>query len=232
MPACDYCEESFDDETACLDHLAATHGGELSRIDQRRVEARASDEDERSLTTYAVVGLALALIAGLGAVGVGGLDLGTQTDEYGLPTEGSHPALDDLESFEQNGRTHVARDVDYQRVPPLSGPHANTPASAGFYDQTPRLESLVHSLEHGAVVIYYDPAAVSDDTRSRLRDLPSEFDDPFASVIVAPHPADDPPADVTLTAWRHRLRLDAYDADAVEAFLADYLGRGPERPVR
>jgi len=39
MPDCNYCEESFADEDAYLDHLAEAHDdSELSRIDQRRVE--------------------------------------------------------------------------------------------------------------------------------------------------------------------------------------------------
>lgn len=38
MPDCDYCEEAFDSEEAYLQHLATTHEGELSLIDQRRIE--------------------------------------------------------------------------------------------------------------------------------------------------------------------------------------------------
>ena len=41
MPDCDYCEESFADEDAYLDHLADVHEGELGAIDRRRVADRA-----------------------------------------------------------------------------------------------------------------------------------------------------------------------------------------------
>jgi hypothetical protein len=37
MPDCSYCEESFGDEDAYLDHLAAAHDDELGPIDRRRV---------------------------------------------------------------------------------------------------------------------------------------------------------------------------------------------------
>jgi hypothetical protein len=49
---------------------------------------------------------------------------------------------------------------------------------------------------------------------------------------VVPNPADDPRAAYVLTAWRHRLTMDSYDEATVRAFLAEYLGRGPENPVR
>lgn len=37
MAECDYCGEAFGDEEALLEHMRDEHGGELSRIDQRRV---------------------------------------------------------------------------------------------------------------------------------------------------------------------------------------------------
>ncbi len=35
-----------------------------------------------------------------------------------------------------------------------------------------------------------------------------------------------------LTAWDKMLKLDKYDPQVVKAFLAEYLGRGPESPGR
>ncbi|TSA55267.1 MAG: DUF3105 domain-containing protein, partial [Dehalococcoidia bacterium] len=35
-----------------------------------------------------------------------------------------------------------------------------------------------------------------------------------------------------LTAWDKMLKLDKYDPRVVTAFLAEYLGRGPENPIR
>jgi hypothetical protein len=45
MPACDYCEESFEDEEALLRHMGDVHAGELGTIDQRRVEDIAGGDD-------------------------------------------------------------------------------------------------------------------------------------------------------------------------------------------
>jgi len=79
MPDCDYCDDSFADESAYLDHLEADHRGELGAIDRRRIDADADDEEGRDLALYAVGILGVALIAGLltyivisGALGEGG----------------------------------------------------------------------------------------------------------------------------------------------------------------
>jgi hypothetical protein len=70
MPDCNYCEESFADEEAYLDHLAASHErGELSRIDRRRVEGH-SDDEGGGLPTgpLIIIGLVLFSAAVIGYV--------------------------------------------------------------------------------------------------------------------------------------------------------------------
>jgi len=37
---------------------------------------------------------------------------------------------------------------------------------------------------------------------------------------------------IVLTAWRKRLKLDAFDTKIAAAFIDAYRGRGPERQVR
>jgi len=149
-----------------------------------------------------------------------------------LPERGDEEYIQDVEQFESQGREHVPGEVNYERTPPLSGSHSSRATSAGFYEEGRNLENLVHSLEHGAVIVYYDPDALTEDAESDLREWASNYTDPLASVIVVPSPNDEPEAPYTLTAWRHRLRLSEYDPDAVRAFIAEYLGRGPEHPVR
>ena len=149
-----------------------------------------------------------------------------------LPNRGDDQWISQVETFESQGREHRSGDIDYDRVPPLSGPHWSDWESAGFYTETPRLEGLVHSLEHGAVVIYYDEANLTNESEASLRAWAANKDGQWQSVIVAPNPNEDPRGDYVLTAWTHRLVLEDYDAEAVQAFAAEYLGRGPENPVR
>lgn len=64
MPDCDYCEASFDDEAAYLDHLREVHADELGPIDQRRM----ATESSRSLPTGPLA-IALVLLAAAAVVG-------------------------------------------------------------------------------------------------------------------------------------------------------------------
>lgn len=87
MPDCDYCGESFDDEESYLGHLQAEHDGELSRLDQRRVDE--SDEDEDGfpvgaailggtlVAAFAVVVIIVVTMGGSGGGGDGPSNLGS-----------------------------------------------------------------------------------------------------------------------------------------------------------
>jgi hypothetical protein len=75
------------------------------------------------------------------------------------------------------GRNHIAEGVPhdpYNSEPPASGPHYATPAQAGFYDQAPADEYLVHSMEHGYVIIWYNcdkyTAGTCDQLKAQIKD--------------------------------------------------------------
>ncbi len=151
-----------------------------------------------------------------------------------LPTSGRDDVIGVVSEEPFDGEpTHVSpNELDYDPSnPPTAGPHTSGATPAGFYEASPDLGPTVHSLEHGAVVIYYDPGAVSEDARRSLQAFANQHQGTWRSVIVAPHPGD-PTAAYELTAWEHRLKMETYDARAVRAFLAEYIGRGPENPVR
>lgn len=163
---------------------------------------------------------------------LGGGDGGIESEP--LPDRGDRSLLSDVRSFPSEGTRHVERgtEVDYGTYPPTSGPHYGGTVAAGFYEETPPMGDVVHTLEHGAVVIHYDPDALTDPARESLRAWADAHTGTWRSVVVVPHARGDPEAPYVLTAWRHLLRMDEYDAEVVRAFLAEYLGRGPENPVR
>ncbi|MDT3433804.1 DUF3105 domain-containing protein [Haloarcula sp. 1CSR25-25] len=241
MVDCEYCAESFDGDDAYLDHLADAHDGELGAIDRRRVEDHTGGEDSDSLPVGAIViGVVIVLAIGLVAYatqlsGGGGESVEADGIEASsLDSSGASDLLADVEQFPNRGNDHVQEgaEIDYERIPPLSGTHYGSTTDAGFYEETPALGSLVHTLEHGAVVVYYDPEEISPEARQSLREFSSVHTGTWRSVVVAPNPNDDPRAPYVLTAWQHELTMDSYDAETVHAFLSEYLGRGPENPVR
>lgn len=241
MPDCDYCSDSFDGEDAYLDHLAADHADEVGFIDQRRIDNRTSDDGGLPLGLLAV-GVVAAIVIGGGfyAVVLSGGVSPDGIEAAALDQRGDADRLSAVESFESQGTQHVeaGSEIDYAQTPPLSGPHYNTPTTGGYYESTQSAGNLVHALEHGAVVIYYDPAAEGgtagdDETPTEsLREFAATHTNQWGSVIVVPNPADEPQADYVLTAWQHRLTMDDYDPETVHAFLSEYLGRGPENPIR
>jgi hypothetical protein len=122
-------------------------------------------------------------------------------------------------------RTHLAEGTTpplstYPTTPLASGPHVDVTQPAGVYDSLAQsdLYRSIHSLEHGAAIVWYDPTAPVDRIARliefydrRLQDAPVGQD----RVIVAPY---DFPGDaagilpegtqMALVAW-HRLRTCA-----------------------
>ncbi len=188
-------------------------------------------------TLAGLTGLVIVLVV-VSLLGSRGSDSAADVELPPLPERGDPALLEDVEVYASEGQIHVApgSPVSYATMPPTSGSHYARATAAGFYSRTPPLGSLVHSLEHGAVIIYYDPERLAQDKEAEehLRTLARGYRSTWMSVIVAPKPEpdSDPDSPYILTAWTVMLRLAEYDPARVEAFLAEYLGRGPENRVR
>lgn len=147
-----------------------------------------------------------------------------------------------------DGNTHVAvgttcRSAEapcgpdpYSSIPATSGPHWDPSgiASWGVYS-TPQNESqVIHNLEHGGIVIWYDPDALDD---AQVAELTSYVESQVSSgisgrykFILTPWGGNvDLGGAVAVTAWRHLLKLDIFDMDAMGAFADEnYLRDAPE----
>lgn len=119
----------------------------------------------------------------------------------------------------------------YPSVPPTSGPHSAATLAAGFYPQPPPVGQVIHSLEHGAVVIWFDPSVAESEALAQIRQVmgPSGPGQNI-HVIIAPYdyPAEGKvgklPSGVTMAiaAW-HRLQYcTRIDADALR-FAVDFV---------
>ena len=131
--------------------------------------------------------------------------------------------------------TNPDKEIDYKSNPPTSGDHyaspaPNTPGSGaladGAYLETPPWNRLVHSLEHGRVLIQYSPDLPEEDQLA----LKGVFDADPGGVDLFPNP--DMPYEVAATAWTQLLGCKSYEGaatlDAVRAFREEFRGRGPE----
>jgi len=78
----------------------------------------------------------------------------------------------------------------YATIPPASGPHDPSPLPAGIYDSPPDVYRTIHSLEHGAVIIWYAPGTTGkalDDLRAFYGQPQSKADIGQAKIIIAPY---------------------------------------------
>lgn len=134
--------------------------------------------------------------------------------------EAATPTLDDVQVLEDLRNDHVRREVDYGSTPPAGGPHDGAWLQCGVYDEQPRTENVVHSLEHGTVWVTYEPGLGETELEALAAQLP-------ARGILSPYPGQDAP--VVVTVWERQLELDGADDDRLALFLAEY-GDGHTAP--
>jgi hypothetical protein len=112
----------------------------------------------------------------------------------------------------------------YNSNPPTSGPHAAGAAAIRVYDFAVPKENLVHNMEHGAVVIWYNTtntAAVSMLTRLAL-----DAEAAGKAVLMTPYPEMEPDT-IALTGWT---RLDKFrTADLTEKRVKDFIAAHERR---
>ncbi|MBD2451589.1 DUF3105 domain-containing protein [Nostoc sp. FACHB-152] len=145
------------------------------------------------------------------------------------PLPGVHPGtvLPGIR-FPDLGQQHVeiGTSVTYNSNPPTSGPHYPYPAPWGIYIYPPADEFLVHNLEHGGVIISYNPKQIKGQELVQLRQQARSLSNFNGRIIVTPQLNLDTP--IALTAWNYLQKLDRYSSTAVKIFYDTHIARGPE----
>jgi hypothetical protein len=197
----------------------------------------------------------IALLAG-GSGGSEGGDPPTGGDRERvhdlLPENGRFPEPKDVDSVREAARAagcevhsyrvatkdHIAsagEPVRYESDPPTSGKHHPTPAEDHAYAISPDVRRIVHTLEHGRVVVWFD----RDLPRGARASLKAFYLDDTRQLLLVPDTTDMPYA-VAATAWNRNPRPngtgrllgcrehsdDVYTALA--AFRDRHRNRGPE----
>jgi hypothetical protein len=136
-----------------------------------------------------------------------------------IPRKGSYTAggggdfIGGVQTY-RNPTGHTENFVSYPQTPPVGGEHHPTWLNCGIYRERVPNVNAVHSLEHGAVWVTYDPK-LSPDTLAALREhLPSTY------VILSPY--DGLPAPIVLSAWNVQLYVDSPDDPRLPRFFEEY----------
>lgn len=126
------------------------------------------------------------------------------------------------------GAGHQEGDIHDEHEVPAGGVHNSAWQTCGIYDEPIREENVVHSLEHGAVWIAYQPELPEDQVetlRQLVRSERSRQSEPL--IVLAPKPELESP--IIATAWRVQLELENANDERLTAFVDEYQ-RGPLTP--
>jgi hypothetical protein len=121
------------------------------------------------------------------------------------------------QTYTETARRHVQANqtVAYTHSPPFGGSHDFTWAACTgvVYPTAVRNENMVHSLEHGAVWIAYDPARVTGEAVGLLAQRAQGK--PYT--MMSPYPGLDSP--ISLQSWGHQLKLSDVNDPRIDQFI-------------
>jgi hypothetical protein len=152
----------------------------------------------------------LAWIGGIVVVvGLSAIVLLSQPELRGVPDGTQTVAVGDPQ--------HVEGDLHDDGEVPAGGAHDAVWQNCGFYDSEVRSENAVHSLEHGAVWIAYDPSLPADDVQA-LRGFVRRGE----KVLVSPVAHQGAP--IIATAWGNQLEIDDPSDSRLGQFVNEFSG--------
>lgn len=151
-------------------------------------------------------------------------------DEFGCTAPEEMPNL---------GNAHIgaaeeleASDPDtlYPDRPATSGTHLPVWAMTGVFDKAIDERLLVHNMEHGYTVLWYDTDAPSDEVDALMDWAQGQIDGPFPKIVVAEYPDDTLDGGLAITGWTHRQICERFDPTITLAFLDQHNGLESNAP--
>jgi hypothetical protein len=193
--------------------------------EQRRKEQERKAAQRRNLITMGVAALVAILVVGLIIQQRNGSAAATDND-FGVPA--SQAGCLPVEHPKPLAGTHVGLGQEhkpYNSTPPTSGPHYPQPIAPidpGFYSTPQVPEKVLHNLEHGNIVIWYNPDApeqVKSDIRAAVNEVPNY-------TLATPYDNMKPGYNVVITAWAQLQYCKQVSKQVVDDFRTKYQGRG------
>lgn len=117
------------------------------------------------------------------------------------------------------GAAHEA----YNSNPPTSGPHWAGVAGPGIKTEQVPDELMLHSMEHGAAVVWYR-ADLSEDEVGKIK---SAFRNASGKKIMSPRAELEVP--VALASWGYLMKLNEIDEEQIIKFIETNNDRAPEK---
>lgn len=119
----------------------------------------------------------------------------------------------------------------YNSDPPTSGSHYPEELDAGFYEtndyQYPS-GYLVHNLEHGYIIFWYNCALLDDADCMEVKTQIKSVMDEVNNFKVIAYPWDTLDVPVAMTSWGRLQKMETFDAAQARAFYKTNLNNAPE----
>jgi hypothetical protein len=133
---------------------------------------------------------------------------------------------------------HVAEGEDpglYNSDPPTSGPHYANEFNAGFYDEEDAANMadypegyLVHNLEHGYVIFWYNCNLLDEQNCSELKIQIKSVMDEFNGVKLIAFPRESLDVPVVMTSWGQLQQFEVFNENQAASFVESNRNRAPE----
>lgn len=187
-----------------------------ARAAQIQDQHRRAERRRSMLIVGTAIGVA-AVLVGTAVIAV----MGEQDEQDRVEAAAKQP-IDGVEEYKKLSRNHVNTPVDYPQTPAVGGDHAPIWANCGAYTSPVEPTQAVHSLEHGAVWVGYDPGLPDEQVEELTRIAESN-----SYVLLSP--VEGVPEPVTVSAWGKQLGVKTADDPRVAAFIQKYQ-QGPQTP--
>ena len=133
-------------------------------------------------------------------------------------------SIDGLKTFKYASGEHVEGQIKYASLPPAGGAHNPRWQKCGVYDQPLYDQYAVHSMEHGAVWIAYQPTLPAAELVKLKAAVAGR-----SYTLLSPYPGLSAP--ITASAWNAQVALKSADDARLGTFLSTY-EQGPTTPER
>ena len=226
------------------DGLSKRERQKARRQDKLAQQAVVSQKERRNrILAFLAVGLVL-----LGLIGYSVLNRINENREAEAQRLAVLEDLDELgctpdETLEDAGQGHLdgsslgeqPPEALYPERPAASGQHFGNWIKTGVYDQLIDERALVHNLEHGYIVGYYDEGADEEQVEEFKAAAQERIDGKFKKLIVAPWDGELPgTANFAYVAWNQRQLCEEFDTDTYDVFVTAHhssAGDAPERTL-
>lgn len=182
-----------------------------SKEDQRRSEAKdrqaarrkAYERNRRQwMITKIIAGvLAVAIVGGIAGYAI-----------HWSKTKNDNAIPDGVKNYTYTSGQHDDLYNSWTENPPVGGVHNNVWQNCGYYSEPIGTGHGVHSLEHGAVWITYQPNLPQDQI-DKLKQLADSQD----YLLVSPFPGI--PTPIVLSAWGHQLQVQSASDPRINQFI-------------